>query len=415
MSEWRKITLGDFVRLQRGHDLPEAARREGSVPVMGSAGQNGFHDTAKAKGPGVVIGRSGNSMGVVSYSASNYWPHNTVLYVTDFLGNDERFTFYFLQHINLQRFNSGSVQASLNRNFIYPISIKVPLPGEQHAIAHILGSLDDKIDLNRQMNETLEAMARALFKDWFVNFGPVRAKMVGIEPPGLAADIAALFPAALDAEGKPVGWDKRQLSSLARVIKGKSYSSSELAPSKTALVTLKSFNRGGGYRQDGLKEFTGKYKPEQEVFSGDLIISYTDVTQAAEVIGKPALVMSDDRYEHLVISLDVGVLRPLKAEYNFWLYGLALTDEFQNHTRAHTTGTTVLHLAATAVPGFSITFPGDEIISVYHELAGILFEKIEVNIKESKSLERLRDLLLPKLLSGEIRIREAEHLVSELV
>lgn len=289
------------------------------------------------------------------------------------------------------------------------------MPGEQHAIAHILGSLDDKIDLNRQMNETLEAMARALFKDWFVNFGPVRAKMVGIEPPGLAADIAALFPAALDAEGKPVGWDKRQLSSLARVIKGKSYSSSELAPSKTALVTLKSFNRGGGYRQDGLKEFTGKYKPEQEVFSGDLIISYTDVTQAAEVIGKPALVMSDDRYEHLVISLDVGVLRPLKAEYNFWLYGLALTDEFQNHTRAHTTGTTVLHLAATAVPGFSITFPGDEIISVYHELAGILFEKIEVNIKESKSLERLRDLLLPKLLSGEIRIREAEHLVSELV
>ena len=76
------------------------------------------------------------------------------------------------------------------------------------------------------------------------------------------------------------------------------------------MVTLKSFNRGGGYRLDGLKEYTGKYKPEQEVFAGDLIVAYTDVTQAADVIGKPAMVISDSRYEHLVVSLDVAVVRP---------------------------------------------------------------------------------------------------------
>src|ERR1700736_3182393 len=89
---WRDTTLGEFVRLQRGHDLPEADRRHGTVPIIGSAGQSGFHDTAKATGPGVVIGRSGvGSMGVVTYCATDYWPHNTVLYVTDFLGNDPRF------------------------------------------------------------------------------------------------------------------------------------------------------------------------------------------------------------------------------------------------------------------------------------------------------------------------------------
>ncbi len=194
INDWKLTTLGEFLRLQRGHDLTEAERRPGSVPVMGSAGPNGVHDTAKMKGPGVTIGRSGvGSMGVVSYCEVDYWPHNTVLYVTDFLGNHPRFTFYFLQHLNLRRFDSGSAQASLNRNYIYPIPICVPAPQEQRSIASILGALDDKIELNRRMNETLEAMARAIFNDWFVDFGPTRAKVEG-RAPYLAPEIWFLFP-----------------------------------------------------------------------------------------------------------------------------------------------------------------------------------------------------------------------------
>ena len=178
-DSWRETTLGEFVRLQRGHDLPEVDRRPGNIPIMGSAGPNGFHDAAKAKGPGVVIGRSGvGSMGVVSYCKTDYWPHNTVLYVTDFLGNDPRFAYYFLAQLNLRRFDSGSAQASLNRNYIYPIPVRVPRPIEQRAIAHILGKLDDKIELNQQMNATLEAMASILFNavgraQGAVGFAPV--------------------------------------------------------------------------------------------------------------------------------------------------------------------------------------------------------------------------------------------------
>lgn len=123
-KEWQTTTLGSFVTLQRGHDLPEAERRAGTVPVMGSAGITGYHDTAKANGPGVTIGRSGvGSMGVVSYSPLDYWPHNTTLYVTDFRGNDERFTYYFLKSLNLRRYDSGSAQSSLNRNYLYPIGL----------------------------------------------------------------------------------------------------------------------------------------------------------------------------------------------------------------------------------------------------------------------------------------------------
>ncbi len=183
-GEWTRMPLGEFVTLQRGHDLPDERRRPGQAPILGSFGITGWHDEAKACGPGVTVGRSGASFGVVSYSQVDYWPLNTALYVIDFHGNDERFAYYFLQQFDFQGYNSGSAQPSLNRNFVHPVPVDVPPLPEQRAIAHILGTLDDKIELNRRMNETLEAMARALFKSWFVDFDPVRAKMNLPSPSG---------------------------------------------------------------------------------------------------------------------------------------------------------------------------------------------------------------------------------------
>ena len=112
------MTLGDFVTLQRGHDLPEQDRLPGNVPILGSFGVTGWHDKAKAKGPGVTVGRSGASFGVVNYSAVDFWPLNTALYVIDFHGNDERFAYYLLKNLDFSGHNSGSAQPSLNRNFI---------------------------------------------------------------------------------------------------------------------------------------------------------------------------------------------------------------------------------------------------------------------------------------------------------
>ncbi len=191
---WQSTRLGNFVTLQRGHDLPDPERRPSKVPILGSFGITGYHDTAKAKGPGVTVGRSGASFGVVSYSPVDYWPLNTALYVIDFHGNDERFAYYLLKSLDFTRYNSGSAQPSLNRNYIHPIPVEVPPLPEQRAIAHILGMLDDKIELNRRMNEMLEAMARVIFKSWFVDFDPVRAKAEGRQPPGMDAETATLFP-----------------------------------------------------------------------------------------------------------------------------------------------------------------------------------------------------------------------------
>ena len=217
---WSRMSLGKFVTLQRGHDLPDERRRPGRVPILGSFGITGWHDEAKARGPGVTVGRSGASFGVVSYSTVDYWPLNTALYVIDFHGNDPRFVYYFLKTFDFKGYNSGSAQPSLNRNFVHPVPIDVPPYDEQRAIAHILGTLDDKIELNRRMNETLEAMARALFKSWFVDFDPVRAKAEGRDT-GLPKAIADLFPDSFeDSEMGEIqrGWKAGKVSDLCDAI-----------------------------------------------------------------------------------------------------------------------------------------------------------------------------------------------------
>jgi type I restriction enzyme, S subunit len=146
LDDWSVDRLGDFISLQRGHDLTWRDRRPGEIPIMGSGGPNGFHDTALVKAPGVLLGRSGASFGTAHFCEKDFWPHNTALYVTDFRGNDPLFVFYFLKAIDFTRHNSGGAQQSLNRNFIAPIAITVPKPPEQRIIAKALSDVDGLID-----------------------------------------------------------------------------------------------------------------------------------------------------------------------------------------------------------------------------------------------------------------------------
>ncbi|MDP2177382.1 restriction endonuclease subunit S [Methylicorpusculum sp.] len=150
-EDWDATKLGNFVSLQRGHDLTEYDRKSGEIPVMGSAGQNGFHETALVKGPGVVLGRSGASFGQAHYCEKDFWPHNTALYVTDFCGNDKLFAYYFLCALDFSRHNSGGAQQSLNRNFIAPVPVGVPPLTEQEAIAEALSDADALIEALEQL------------------------------------------------------------------------------------------------------------------------------------------------------------------------------------------------------------------------------------------------------------------------
>ena len=312
----------------------------------------------------------------------------------------------------------GSVFGNATRKDLERLVVSWPFrAAERRAIAHILGTLDDKIELNRRMSETLEAMARALFKAWFVDFEPVRAKIEGRwkrgeSLPGLPAHLYDLFPDRLiDSElGEiPEGWEVEELGDLVVTIKGRSYKSEELVESDTALVTLKSFARGGGYRPDGLKSFAGTYKEEQVVNPGEVVIACTDVTQAAEVIGRPVIVRETGRYRRLVASLDTLIIRPHDSRMTrAFLYFLAGTEAFFAHTYAHTTGTTVLHLAKQAVSSFLFARPSKQLVQLFDATATRALDRIQALDKDSETLAALRDTLLPKLISGELRVKDAE-------
>ena len=304
--------------------------------------------------------------------------------------------------------HSASAYPSIKSTDIERLTLNLPPLPEQRAIARVLGALDDRIELNRRMNATLEAMARALFQSWFVDFDPVRAKMAGRDP-GLPKEIADLFPDRLVPSelGKiPEGWTVNPLGEEVHTVKGRSYKSRELIASETALVTLKSFSLGGGYRPGGLKPFNGRYSQDQVVLDGEVVISCTDVTQAGAVIGRPAIVQASTMYKTLVASLDMFIVRPCRNDglTTSFLYCLACTNNFREHTYALATGTTVLHLDKNAIPSFSFARPPQELIRLFDDAARPLLESIRKSLRCTDSLAILRDVLLPKLVSGDVKI-----------
>lgn len=413
MVEWRETTWGAEISLEYGKGIRGYADAVGPYRVFGSNGPVGWTSEPLAPGPGVILGRKGAYRGV-QFSKEPFFVIDTAYYVVPKSELDIRWLYYAIIHHKLGEIDDGSPIPSTTRAAVYVRDLSVPRLEEQEAIASVLGALDDKIELNRRMNETLEAMARAIFKDWFVDFGPTRAKMEG-RAPYLAPDIWSLFPDRLDDENKPEGWTNIPLHQVADIVKGRSYKSIELQPSRTALVTLKSFARGGGYRSEGLKPYTGPYKPDQVVSEGDLIVALTDVTQAAELIGRPAKVLADPRFDTLVASLDVAIIRPKQESLatREFLFGTMATEEFTLHTYAHTSGTTVLHLSKDAIPSFRFNIPNSRLLSAYKEIAAPLFVRIAANERESRTLAATRDFLLPKLMSGEVRVKEAQGFVEE--
>ena len=396
-AKWRECKLGDFVALQRGHDLTEPERRPGSVPVFGAAGQNGFHDTALAKGPGIVIGRSGASFGQVHFSERDYWPHNTGLYVTDFKGNDPRFAYYFLNALDFNRYNSGSAQPSLNRNFIYPIPIRVPGPAEQLRIASVLGALDDKIELNRRMNATLEAMARAIFQSWFVDFDPVRAKLDGRQPPGLDPATAALFPDHFQDSPLgpiPAGWRNCRLDELADIVMG-------LSPP------------GDSYNTDGVGvplingpvEF-GDFFPVKTKWTKDAIrlTSEGDLIFCVRGSTTGRRVVSDGEY-----CIGRGVCA-IRAKGGFRSFVYQTINVGLDRLLEKTTGSVFPSLSAPDIKGFLVLEPSEKAMAAFEESTGAILKRIAQNHLESRTLATIRDTLLPKLLSGELSVTKAEEL-----
>jgi len=291
-----------------------------------------------------------------------------------------------------------SAYPAFNPDVIESASLLLPPPPEQDAIASILGTLDDKIELNYEMNKSLEAIVQAIFKNWFIDFEPFRGQDMQDSPLGPI----------------PIGWGVEKLEEIAAFVKGLSYRSEDLQESETALVTLKSIARGGGYQQEGLKPYTGGYKLEQRLEPGEVVIAHTDLTQAADVLGRAARVQPNPEYKNLVASLDLVIVRPKEQKATkAFLFTLLSQRRFVEHAFSYANGTTVLHLSKKALPEYEFVLPPRHIIEKFSEIVDPLFRKIDLSENQSHLLSRIRDNLLPKLLAGEIKISNVKRLAGD--
>ena len=396
-GEWTETTFADAISIQRGHDLPEQARRPGKIPVVGSAGPNGWHDEALASGPGLVIGRSGASAGQVTYVREDYWPHNTTLYVTDFRGNNPYFMFRLLGTLGLANHAGGSAQPSLNRNHLAQLPVRLPSRPEQDSIAELLGALDDKIELNRLMAATLEASARALFKSWFVDFDPVCAKAEG-DSTGLPDSLAALFPDRLTDDGVPKSWGS---------------TNDQLATVKRNGVEPTAVDPEMPYV--GLEHIDGR----------SLLLTRhgqaSDVSSLKTRFARSDLLFGKLRpYFHKVViapfagicSSDIIVFEPRKGVPISYL-ALAFSETSFIDMASNAAGGTRMPRADWGYMGRQRAVrPSDKVLAAFDAAIGPSLERAQAAQAESRTIADLRDTLLPKLISGALRIRDADRVVA---
>src|SRR5579863_1375549 len=363
---WEAVQLGDLIELQRGYDLPEPQRRPGDVPVCGSAGVNGFHDTARAPGPGVTIGRSGASIGVITYMHRPYWPHNTVLFVKDFRGNDPRFIAALLRQIRLSDLNSGSAQPSLNRNFLYPLPVRRPSLETQHRIAGILSAYDDLIEVNTRRIAILEEMARRIFDEWFVHLR-TRPSRVSSASRKAAAQIIEFDPTTkVSKEGEKPFIPMTALSPNTMVVDH---------------VEMRPGNSGAKFR------------------AGDTLLAR--ITPCLEN-GKTAYVGCLGDGETGFGSTEFIVMRGLTVSPE-WVYLLARSEQFRAHAIKSMSGATGRQrVRRESLEAFPIAEPDAATMGRFTENVRPIFGEVHVLARSNGNLRRTRDLLLPKLISGEI-------------
>jgi type I restriction enzyme, S subunit len=402
VSKWRTSTWGEEITLEYGKGIRGYSDAVGPYRVFGSNGPVGWTSEPLAPGPGVILGRKGAYRGV-RFSPDPFFVIDTAYYVVPKKNQHMRWLYYAIIYHKLGEIDDGSPIPSTTRAAVYIRGLDVPPPEEQRAIASILGALDDKIDLNRRMNETLEALARAIFKDWFVDFGPTRAKMEG-RAPYLAPEIWSLFPDRLDNEGKPAGWPSEALLNHARLISGGTPKTDVLsfwggviawASAKDVSQCEDAFliSTERTITERGLNESATRVIPRLAT----VVVARGATTGRFCMFGRE---MAMNQTCYAIASID---RRP------FWLncaFG-SLVEAIVH--KAH--GSVFDTITTNTIKGARVTTASPVLLDHFETMAEPLFSRLLSNVEESGTLVAMRDLLLPKLLSGHIRVKDVEKAV----
>ncbi len=375
-----------------------------------------------AKGPGVILGRKGQGPLGVEWCDSDYWVIDTAYFVTPKSDAIDLKYFYFLvKHIGLNHLKDGTSNPSLSRDTFAALLLPVPPLKIQQAIACILGALDDKIELNRRMNQTLESIARAIFKSWFVDFDPVRAKAAGQQPPGLAPGVAALFPDSFEDSPigpVPKGWKVERFGQHITADRGLSYKGEGLRDDGSGLPmhNLNSIFEGGGYKHAGIKYYGGEYRDKHLLKPGDMIVTNTEQGFDHLLIGYAAIVPEcfgpNGLYSHHIYRVRCKPGSPFTPRYLVELFN---SSRWHYWISGFSNGTTINMLPLDAMEKPLLAVPPCKLIDRFTSLANAAHDRVEDSRRESQTLAALRDALLPKLISGELRVPDAERIVGRTI
>jgi type I restriction enzyme S subunit len=357
------MKFSDFVTLQRGFDLPKTEMRDGPFPVLGSTSVIGHHCEFKVEPPGVVTGRSG-SLGIVQYVDKPYWPHNTALWVRDFKGNDPKFVFYCMKGLDFARFNAGAGVPTLNRNHLDSLEVGVPSLSVQRRIASILSAYDDLIENSQRRIKILESMARALYREWFVHF-----RFPGHENhPRVASPLGEI----------PAGWEAGTLENMVVLQRG--------------FDLPKSSRKGGVVPIIAATGVTGLHD-EAKVRAPGV------VTGRSGSIGEVMYIQED----FWPLNTALWAKEFPRGEPLVAYYLLSSLDLKQFNS-----GAAVPTLNRNDIHGISVVIPPIELQRRFQQVAGDMHAQCRKLALVVDNLRRTRDLLLPRLLSGQIALDELE-------
>nr|WP_317198471.1 restriction endonuclease subunit S [uncultured Psychrobacter sp.] len=416
-SDWVIAKLGDVLEIKYGKDHKKL--NEGDIPCFGSGGIMRHVEESLYEQESILIPRKG-SLNNIYYVNQPFWTVDTLFWTK--IDSDTvfpKFLFYQLKLVDFVSLNVGSAVPSLTVPVLNDLEVKLPPLSEQKAIAHILGSLDDKIELNRQMNETLEAMAQALFKSWFVDFDPVidNALAAGNAIPDVFAeraeqrkaiekknhsDIQSLFPDEFEFTEEmgwiPKGWVVDDISSLCERIQSGGTPRRNI-PEYWEYGTIP-WLTSGEVRQTIITKVENKISE-----SGLSNSSAKWLTSGATVVAMYGATAGQVAYinEPLTTNQAVCGLIPKKG-YQFFNY--VTLSRAVAHFEGRATGSAQQNINKGMIESTRVIVPSSISSDSFEEYCEVIFSKWIKNLHENETLAKLRDTLLPKLMSGELRISD---------
>ncbi len=370
---WKQKRFKDFITLQRGFDLPKAKMKEGSIPVLGSNCIIGYHNEAKVEPPGVVTGRSG-TLGIVQFIDRSYWPHNTALWVKDYKENHPKYVYYLLKTLNLSNFNGGASVPTLNRNVLDNLPLLVPQYENQRRIAAVLSNYDDLIENNHHRIQLLERAARLIYEEWFV-----RLRFPGHEKVEIK-------------DGVPKRWGKKLLSELCIDIRDQIDPNKEksdcpyigLEHIPRLSITLNNWGNAGSVSST-------KYRFQK----GDILFG-----KIRPYFHKVGFAIVDG-----ITSSDAIVIRPQEGTFfEFLLFLVSSSGFVAIASKTVREGSKMPRADWKFLLQNKFIYPSDSILDQFKELISPTLKMLEILALQNKKLAEARDLLLPRLINGEIEV-----------